>query len=253
MSLRTDPEILKDTKKLIHQWQEGVLGGEHMPEDVHPPLPEDSAELLHYLTLGMCLNYQRNSYKLWEACTQTYNDPITKWVFDPTNVAKISIDDLRHDLLQYKVALQPNKHPDNWKRVSTGIVEHAGGDARNLLRDNDYDIAQIREYIQTNRKSFPYLAGNKICNYWLYVLTQYTDFNLKNRLALSIAPDTHVVQASVKLGLLDSVDQITPAVQEACSTAWDRVLENSDLVPIDVHTPLWLWSRAGYPGIYWDE
>ena len=29
-------------------------------------------------------------------------------------------------------------------------------------------------------KSFPYLSGNKICNYWLYVIYQYTDRKFKN-------------------------------------------------------------------------
>lgn len=31
------------------------------------------------------------------------------------------------------------------------------------------------------------------------------------------------------------------------SKAWEKALTNSDLAPIDVHTPLWLWSRAGFP------
>ncbi|WP_369900200.1 hypothetical protein [Bacillus manliponensis] len=28
---------------------------------------------------------------------------------------------------------------------------------------------------------------------------------------------------------------------------WEQVLEGSDIEPIDIHTPLWLWSRAGFP------
>ena len=31
-----------------------------------------------------------------------------------------------------------------------------------------------------NKKKFPYLSGTKICNYWLYVIYQYTDRKYKN-------------------------------------------------------------------------
>jgi hypothetical protein len=45
---------------------EGLLGGEVMPEDaLIGVVPAD--ELLNVLTLGMSLNYQRNSYTLWQS------------------------------------------------------------------------------------------------------------------------------------------------------------------------------------------
>lgn len=42
---------------------------------------------------------------------------------------------------------------------------------------------------------FPYLGGNKICNYWLYVMEQYTDVKFIDRENITVAPDTHVIQA----------------------------------------------------------
>ena len=45
----------------------GLLGGEIMPEDANPSLPKHSTENYLYFTLPMALNYQRNSYTLWEA------------------------------------------------------------------------------------------------------------------------------------------------------------------------------------------
>lgn len=45
------------------------------------------------------------------------------------------------------------------------------------MENNDIleKVNKIRNYIQKENKSkFPYLSGNKICNYWLYVLYQYT-------------------------------------------------------------------------------
>lgn len=241
-------DYLKTLNKVIalhNMWKRGALGGEIMPEDVHPKLPRDSDVLLHYLTLGMCLNYQRNSYTLWENCTKTFEDDETQWVFEPEKVANYDVELLRVALLQHKVALQPNKHVDNWRRVAGGIVKFGDGNMRNILAQNDFDIAKIRDFIQDNRKHFPYLAGDKICNYWLFVLLQYTDIPLVNRAALSIAPDTHVMQASAKLGLIDEA-QNSPTL---CAEAWEDLLEDSKMLPIDMHTPLWLWSRGGFKTI----
>lgn len=48
-------------------WKEGKPGGEFMPEDSNPHLSKASNENFLYFTLPMVLNYQRNSYKLWES------------------------------------------------------------------------------------------------------------------------------------------------------------------------------------------
>lgn len=48
-------------------WKEGKLGGEFMPEDSNPNLSKASNENFLYFTLPLVLNYQRNSYKLWES------------------------------------------------------------------------------------------------------------------------------------------------------------------------------------------
>lgn len=74
------------------------------------------------------------------------------------------------------------------------------------------------------KMNFPYLGSNKICNYWLYVMEQYTDVKFVDRENITVAPDTHVIQAS----------------------RWQEILKGTDLFPIDVHTPMWLWSRGKF-------
>ncbi|MBQ9791325.1 MAG: hypothetical protein IJW28_01940 [Clostridia bacterium] len=111
----------------------------------------------------------------------------------------------------------------------------------------DYDVNKIRNYIQIkHKKDFPYLSGNKICNYWLYVLYQYTDIKFKNLQELTIAPDTHVVQSSRKLGLISEEDFIKSDVQLIVIKRWNELLKETEFCPIDIHTPLWLWSRNGF-------
>jgi hypothetical protein len=51
---------------------------------VHPDFGGDEEKRLVFFTLPMALNYQRNSYKLREAATQTYEDTETARVFDIT-------------------------------------------------------------------------------------------------------------------------------------------------------------------------
>ena len=93
------------------------------------------------------------------------------------------------------------------------------------------------------------MSGPKICNYWLYVIDNYTDANLTNKDALTIAPDTHVIQASIRLGLVDQMDYNNSNIQNIVSEEWKKLLEGTGILPIDIHTPLWLWSRGGFKTI----
>lgn len=78
------------------------------------------------------------------------------------------------------------------------------------------------------------------------MLEQYTDMDFVDRENLSVAPDTHVIQASQKLGVIDADESKLPSVQILLAERWKNLLEETDLKPIDVHTPMWLWSRGKF-------
>ena len=120
------------------------------------------------------------------------------------------------------------------------------GDIRNLFVINGYSVKRIKEYIQNNKKDFPYLGGNKICNYWLYVLEQYTDIKFVDKENITVAPDTHVIQASQQLGVITAEESQLASVQTLLAERWESLLKCTDLKPIDVHTPMWLWSRGKF-------
>jgi hypothetical protein len=240
--------VLARIRKLRRLHKEGLLGGENMPEDANPGLDRSAKETVLYFTLPMALNYQRNSYKLWEAALATYLDKDTSMVFDPKWASTAPIDELRSRLCKYKLALQPNKHINTWRRLSESIVELFEGDLRNLFTSSGFCVGQILTFIQVeHKKAFPYLSGNKICHYWLYVLEQYCDIQWLERDKISVAPDTHVIQASIALGIISSDSTKNSQGQKIVSEAWRTICHGSELVPIDVHTPLWLWSRRGCP------
>lgn len=240
-------KILEKVEKLIDMYKKGKLGGEIMPEDANPNLEKASLENYLYFTLPMALNYQRNSYKLWESALQTYKDSETNFVFEPKKCICKNFEDVQIALTKYKVALQKQKQTEIWLKLCNTFIDLFDGDIRKLFNMFDNDVDKIREFIQVkNKKKFPYLSGTKICNYWLYVIYQYTDRKYKNIEHLTVAPDTHVCKATLKLGLISDNEFNSSNVQTIVIKRWQEILRNTKYKPIDVHTPLWLWSRNGF-------
>ncbi len=238
--------LIEKVKKLLAFYKNGELGGEKMPEDSNPKLPKNSEENFLYFTLPMALNYQRNSYVLWQSALQTFLDADCQSVFCPQKVLQMSEQQLRDKLTKFKLAIQPNKQPVIWRTLCQTLVSHFDGSVKALFAQNGYNILSIKNYITQNKKQFPYLSGTKILNYWLYVMTQYTSEKFFNRQEISVAPDTHVLQASVKLGIINQEDLSKSNIREIVSEKWKRLLAGTNIQPIDIHTPLWLWSRSGF-------
>ena len=243
-------EILDKVDKLIIMYKNGELGGEVMPEDANPHFESSSLENYLYFTLPMALNYQRNSYTLWESALKTYTDEQTRFVFDPKMCLEKSFEEVQQALTKYKVALQKQKQTEIWISLCNTFVELFNGDIRKLFDTLDNDVDKIRNFIQKdNKKKFPYLSGTKICNYWMYVIYQYTDRKYKNIQDLTVAPDTHVCKATYKLGLITDDEFNSSNVQQIVIDRWQELFKNTKYKPIDIHTPLWLWSRNGFKEI----
>ncbi|OFI46055.1 hypothetical protein BG262_06105 [Floricoccus penangensis] len=238
--------LIEFIEDLLSYYDKGYLGGFIMPEDNNPKLQKNDTKNTLYFTLPMALNYQRNSFKLWEAANKTYHDPETIDVFSPEEVISMSIDDLRSKLTKYKVALQPNKQIDIWKRLCETIQEEFDGKIENMFSDNDYNILLIKEHINQNKKKYPYLSGPKIMNYWLFVLSKYTDLRFKKLENISIIPDTHIIQSSIKLGIIEDSELNKNHIRYIVAERWEQLLNGTQHIPSDLHTPLWLWSRANF-------
>ena len=246
----TKEQKLEKIEKLYNAYKEGKLGGEIMPEDENPNLEKSSKENFNYFTLPMALNYQRNSYKLWESAKKTYIDPETKFIFNTKDVINSSFEDVQRALIKYRLALQKDKQTQIWIKLCHTIENILNGDIRNLFKINDFDVNKIRNYMQIDhKKDFPYLSGNKLCNYWMYVIYQYTNINYINREALTIAPDIHVLRSSVKLEIITQKEFESSNAQILCINNWNEILKGTKFAPIDIHTPLWLWGRSGFKEI----
>ncbi len=236
-------ELIAKCERLIKAFKTGELGQTIMPEDQHPNFSsKQREERLVYFTLPMALNYQRDSYKLWASALKTWNDVETRKVFDVKLVSKMSDGELRQKLLKYKVALQPNKHIKTWKTIA-GTIYNKWGSLLNFIDSTSDDFLILKNMVQiSNKKVFPYLSGPKIFNYWSFILGLYCDINFKNKDQIEIAPDTHIIQCSILLGVITKQEAETLSKDEI-SKRWRELLKGSDITPIEMHAPLWFWSR----------
>jgi len=238
--------IIENCKKLLHAYKTWKLWYMKMPEDANPWFSQNEKEIcLTYFTLPMALNYQRNSYKLRESVLQTYNDLETKDVFDIALSSKMSEQELREKLLKYKIALQPNKHIQTRKKIST-TIETNRWSMENLFLFVQNDFLKLKELIQKEyKKWFPYLSWPKIFNYWSFIMQEYWDIKLKNSEYIDIAPDTHITKCSVKLCVITE-EEAEHLTKEKISEKWREILQWTWINPIDMHPPLWFRSRNNF-------
>ncbi len=239
-------ESLQKCRALIGAYQAGELGEQRMPEDSNPGLDRMTMEeKISFFSLSMALNYQRNSYKLWVAARETWEDESTHEVFVSRRATGIPLSTLRAKLLKHKLALQPKRHIYIWRTISAAVAKR-GGRWLPLFESAGYDFRRLKKTVQVDdKKEFPYLSGPKIFNYWNFILKKYAGLKLAHNADISIAPDTHVIQSSVRLGVM-RLPEVSRLSREQIAERWEKILVGTDILPIDMHSPLWFWSRGGF-------
>lgn len=227
-------------KKLITIFANGQIPQMHQHE-VNPGLDKSGRLNYLYFTLPVAINFQRSSPAMWVAALKTYTDPETNYLFYPEKVVETLFEKVQQDLLKYKLALQKNKHTQIWMAICKVLHEQYSDDPRQIIRGSQNCVVRVKNVLQiTKKKDFPYLSGHKMSNYWLYILHNFTDVKLRNLHKISIIPDTHVLQASIVLGISMPKDK-----PETVAEKWFRLLKGSGIDPIQMHPILWNWSRAG--------
>ena len=77
-------------------------------------------------------------------------------------------------------------------------------------------------------------------------MEQYTDVKFVDRENITMAQDTHVIQPGQRSSIISLEEVGQGNVQKNVAKRWQEVLKDMDLVPIDVRTPMWLWSRGKF-------
>jgi len=244
MTGQFEPSMIAKLEEIRTAFRQGLLGKTSHEE--HPGLPRDSRENYLYFMLAPALNYQRRSEQLWRAAARTHDDPVTSFVFEPSLVCEASEENLRTALTTHSLATRPARHTDTWKTLCNTLTSRYGSDPRAFLQECAWDIPKILDTLRIDRKSFPVIAGPKMSNYWLFILSRFTDAKFTNMHEVSIIPDIHVRRASVQLGVVADADLYST---EKLANVWRAGLQGSGILPSELHGPLWLWSRAGFPEV----
>lgn len=232
---------LERAKKLHQLFVDGKIPtlAQH---EVHPDIDRSSRENYLYFTLPPCINFQRSSPAMWKSALETWNDTATHYLFFPEQVIEHTRNQVQADLIKHGLGLQKNTHTNIWIAISTTLHRFFENDPRKLLASVDFDVPRILKLIQQEKKEhFTHLRGPKMSNYWLMILSQYTDVQLKNMEEISIIPDTHVQQCSVNLGVVKEGAEPVEVAQ-----AWKILLAGSGIMPVQMHPVLWNWSRNSF-------
>lgn len=246
--------IVESCKSIIAAYENGLLGDYPPAESIAPAFSSDEMRLLYY-TLPMSLNYRRPSHQLWEAAKTTFLDPDTHAIFDIASIDETDESKLRQLLVKHRLALQPQRHTLNWLTIGSSINEEWGS-VGGLLEAADYDFLELKELVQkTQKRSFPYLSGPKLFNFWCFILARYGNVDFHNKDHIDIAVDSHIRRGSALLGLVDS-EEATSLPAEHVALRWRTALAGTGIAPTDLNVPLWYWSRDNFrfrEGIHFSE
>ncbi|MFW6047377.1 MAG: hypothetical protein ACOCP4_06310 [Candidatus Woesearchaeota archaeon] len=97
---------------------DGINGKNDMPEDINPRgVKTGSLKHLLFITLTVSIDYQRNADKLWENSRETFQDPKTRYLFNPEQLHKTSFDKIVKDMQKYNLSKKTKKDPYIWHTV----------------------------------------------------------------------------------------------------------------------------------------
>ena len=236
-------------KKLRH-----AFPNPSMPEDILPNgVMKESSEYRLFLTLTVAIDYLRDADILWDCARKAFENPKTRYLFDPKEVVRKSDTDLEWDLRSSKLL---NEHRDlhTWKTLCRSILEQFKGDPLNIILSCEWDGAKALEHLRRNGRSFPYLKGAKIGPLWLRILRDNAGLPIKNLESIPLPVDIHVLRATFCSGALTgNYEGKMEAIKGLVATLWKKavqgdVIDDKDgtvrpLVALDLDEALWNLSR----------
>lgn len=239
----------------------GIHGLIAMPECVMPDnIAKGSLDHILFITLTVSIDYQRDADSLWESSKKTFNDPETRYLFNPELLYKTPIEKIIKDMQKHKLSKKPEKDAAIWHTIGVTFYKKWGGDPRNLLESCNWDSLLILNRLQNDThinngkpvSDYPYLRGSKIGPLWLRMLRDYACITeLKNLESVPIPVDIHIARATLATGVVRGKEKIRAnELFEYIRNAWFESVKglninNRAMIPLDLDKPLWHLSREG--------
>ena len=93
-----------------------------MPEDILPAgMKKGSLEHLMFITLTVSIDYQRDANIMWAVSRKTFEDPETRYLFDPTSLHNTRPKQIEQDMQKYGLSKEIQKGPahlaNGWRHI----------------------------------------------------------------------------------------------------------------------------------------
>ncbi|MEM3986899.1 MAG: hypothetical protein QXR39_09000 [Candidatus Methanomethylicia archaeon] len=239
----------------------GIHGRNDMPEDIMPKgVIRGSLEHLIFITLTVSIDYQREAKALWDASRKTFEDPETRYLFNPKALHETPLKKIIEDMQKYGLSKKPQKDAYIWRTIGVTFYKKWNGDPKNFLQSCNWDAPTILERLKKDTHlykgrrvpDFPYLRGDKIGPLWLRMLRDNVGFTkLENLDKIPIPVDVHVARATLTTGVVGG--QFKGKLNdlfEYIRKAWFESVKglnakNRPMIALDIDEPLWHLSKYG--------
>jgi len=222
----------------------GIFGNKVTPQHQPPERAVTLEERLRFVTFAVALDYLRDSTRLYNLARETYDDPETTWLFDPTVVADAHYKEIFEGLKKHKLAQREVRDTDIWSNLAKCLVDRFSGSVRNLLESAEYYGPQL--LITATRFNIMGLMGPKIGPLWLRMLNDCCT-PIKGIEEIPLPVDRHIVSASFACGVIVGeheglvLDDLTEPIQ----TVWRGGGELGGFAAIQLDVPMWYLGRLG--------
>lgn len=263
MSIEINSEKGRKLAEILHNSFStvGIFGRTEMPEDVIPKgIQRGSQDHLLFITFSVSIDYTREAPQLWESAKNTYEDPETRYLFNPESVYETSFNKIRLDMQKHKLSKKYNKDAQIWRTIALTFYKKWDNDPLNFIEDCDYDSLTIlrrlrydtHEYNGKSFNDFRNLRGDKIGPLWVRMLRDNVGINKLKRLdKVPIPVDRHIAKASLTTGIVSGVyNGRLEGIFEIIREAWFESVQGlkvgkRDMIALDVDEPLWHLSKYG--------
>lgn len=235
----------------------GIHGRSEMPEDELPKgMEKGSLEHIFFITLTTSIDYMRDANVLWKNSRKTYEDPETRYLFDPKMLSDESFEKILVDMQKHQLSLRPTQDAGIWKTIGSTFHGKWQDDPREFLSSCDWNSLNILERLRKDNHSlvpdFPFLRGAKIGPLWLRMLRDNTMvYQIQNLELVPIPVDVHVARSTLATGVVrgnysGSLENIYSEIRKAWfSSVKNLQISDRPMIALDIDESLWHLSRYG--------
>ncbi|MCD6208142.1 MAG: hypothetical protein J7J06_09175 [Methanosarcinales archaeon] len=263
MSIIIDGERGKKVAELLYTSfsTNGIHGRTDMPEDITPNgVVRGSLDHILFITLTVSIDYQRDAPSLWASSRKTFDDPETRYLFDPKLLYETPSDKIIENMQKYGLSKKPQKDAYIWRTVGVTFYKKWESNPCNFLKNCNWDSSLILKRLKNdthlyNGRSlpdYPYLRGPKIGPLWLRMLRDNVGITqLRNLEKVPIPVDIHVARATLATGIVrgqfrGKLDEVFEYIRKAWFESVKGLsIKNREVIALDVDEPLWHLSKYG--------